>query len=117
MAIAGLDYECLYAKIWSNCVVNDRGVWSKIRLLQPIDGSVKMPIHDNLTERDQATLIVFLDDDKFTLKWYMIKASPQQNLTLNKIVYNYDHNRAWRRSEDLFGNFAKDGNYNSPQFL
>ena len=75
-------------------MVNYGGVWSKIRLLQPIDGSVKMPIHDNLTERDQATLIVFLDDDKFTLKRYMIKAYPQQNLTLNKIVYNYDHNRA-----------------------
>ena len=70
-------------------MVNGGGVWSKIRLLQPIDGSVKMPIHDNLTERDQATLIVFLDDDKFTLKRYMIKAYPQQNLTLNKIVYNY----------------------------
>ena len=70
-------------------MVNYGGVWSKIRLLQPIDGSVKMPIHDNLTERDQATLIVFLDDDKFTLKRYMIKAYPQQNLTLNKIVYNY----------------------------
>ena len=52
MAIAGPDYECLYAKIWSNCMINDGGVWSKIRLLQPIDGSVKMPIHDNLTERE-----------------------------------------------------------------
>ena len=117
MAITGPDYECLYAKIGSNCMVHDGGVWSKIRLLQPIDGSVKLQIHDKLTESDQATLIVFLDDDEFTLKLYMIKAYPQQNLTLNKIVYSYDDNRAWRRSEDLFGNFAKDGNYNSPQFL
>ena len=52
MAIAGPDYECLYAKIGSNCTVNDGGVWSKIRLLQPVDGSVKLPIHDKLPERE-----------------------------------------------------------------
>ena len=94
MAIAGPDYKCLYAKIGSNCMVNDRGVWSKSRLLQPIDGSAKRQTHDTLTESDQATLYVFLNDDVFTLKLYMIKAYPQQNFTLNKIVYNYDHNRA-----------------------
>ena len=94
MAIAGSDYECLYAKIGSNCMVNDGGVWSKSRLFQPIDGSAKRQTHDKLTESDQATLYVFLNDDVFTLKLYMMKAYPQQNFTLNKIVYNYDHNRA-----------------------
>ena len=87
-------------------MVNDGGVWSKSRLLQPIDGSVKLPIHEKLTDIDQATLYVFLDGDVFTLKLYMMKTYPQQNLTLDKIVYNYDHNRAWRISDDLFGNFA-----------
>ena len=53
MAIAGPDYECLYAKIGSNCMVNDGGVWSKIRLFQPVDGSVKLPIHDKLPERER----------------------------------------------------------------
>ena len=52
MAIAGPDYECLYAKIGSNSTVNDGGGWSKIRLLQPVDGSVKLPIHDKLPERE-----------------------------------------------------------------
>ena len=94
MAIAGPDYKCLYAKIGSNCMANDGGVWSKSRLLQSIDGSAKLQIHDKLTESDQATLYVFIDDDVFTLKLYMMKAYPQQNFTLNTIVYNYDHNRA-----------------------
>ena len=75
-------------------MVNDGAVWSKSRLLEPIDGSVKLLIHDKLTENDQALLYVFRDNDVFTLKLYMMKAYPQQNLTLNKIVYNYDHNRA-----------------------
>ena len=91
---AGPDYECLYAKIGSNCMANDGGVWSKSRLLEPTDGSVKLPIHDKLIESDQGTLYVFLDDDVFTFKLYLIKAYPQQNLALNKIVCNYDHNRA-----------------------
>ena len=94
MAIAGPDYKCLYAKIGSNCMVNDGGVWSKSRLLQPIHGSAKLQIYDKLTESDQATLYVFLDDDVFTLKLYMMKAYPQQNFTLTKIVYNCNHNRA-----------------------
>ena len=94
IAIAGSDYERLYAKIGSNCMVNDGGVWSKSRLLQPTHGSVKLPTHEKLTDSDQATSYVFLDDDVFTLKLYMMKAYPQQNLTLDKIVYNYDHNRA-----------------------
>ena len=50
MAIAGPDYECLYAKIGSNCMVNIGAVWSKSRLLEPIDGSVKLPTHDKSTE-------------------------------------------------------------------
>ena len=36
----------------------------------------------------------------------MMKAYPQQNVALNKLVYNHDHNRPWRISEDLFDNFA-----------
>ena len=92
MAIDGSDYECLYAKIGSNCIVNDGEVQSKSKLLQPIDGSAKLPIHEKLTDSDQATLYVFLDDDVFTLKLYMMKANPHQNLTLDKIVCNYGHN-------------------------
>ena len=91
---AGPDYECLYAKIGSNCMANDGGVWSKSRLLEPTDGSVKLPIHDKLIESDQVILYVFPGDDVFTLKLYMIKTYTQQNLALNKIVCNYDHNRA-----------------------
>ena len=64
IAIAGSDYECLFAKIGSNGMVNDEGVWSKSRL------------HEKLTDSDQATSYVFLDDDVFTLKLYMIKAYP-----------------------------------------
>ena len=78
MTIAGPDYECLNAKIGSHFMVNDGRVWGKNRLLQPVDGWVKLPVHDKLTESDQVTLHVFLGYDVFTLKLYMMKAYPQQ---------------------------------------
>ena len=36
LAIAGPEYECLYADIGSNDRVNDSGVWNKSSLLQAI---------------------------------------------------------------------------------
>ena len=42
LAIAGPEYECLYADVGSNGRVNDSGVWNKSSLLQAI-GSVKLP--------------------------------------------------------------------------
>ena len=43
MAIAGPEYECLYADVGSNGRVNDSGIWNKTSLLQGIqDRSVKL---------------------------------------------------------------------------
>ena len=78
MKIAGSDRECLNAKIGSHFMVNDGGVWGKNRLLQLIDGSLKLPVHDKLIESDQVALHVFLGYDVFTLKLYMMKNCPQQ---------------------------------------
>ena len=49
---------------------------------------------------------VLLGDDAFALKRYMMKPYPQQNLTLDKRIYNYRHSRARRISENLFGILA-----------
>ena len=49
LAIAGPEYECLYADVGSNGRVNDSGVWNKSSLLQAIqNGSVKLPKDDGL---------------------------------------------------------------------
>ena len=47
LAIAGPQYECLYADVVPNSRVNDSGVWNKSSLLQAIkNGSMKLPKHD-----------------------------------------------------------------------
>ena len=49
LAIAGPEYECLYADVGYNGRVNDSGVWNKSSLLQAIqNGSVKLPKDDAL---------------------------------------------------------------------
>ena len=43
MAIAGPDYECLYADVGSNGRVSDSGIWNKCALLQGIlNGTVEL---------------------------------------------------------------------------
>ena len=49
---------------------------------------------------------VFVGDDAFALKRYMIKPYPQRNLTEERLIYNYRHSRARRISVNLFGILA-----------
>ena len=105
LAIAGPEYECLYADVGSNGRVNDSGVWNKSSLLQAIqNGSVKLPKDNALP--NSVISYVFVDNNAFALEKFMMKPYPQQNLTADKRVYNYRHSRARRISENLFGILA-----------
>ena len=107
LAIAGLECDCLYADVGSNGRVNDSGVRNKSSLLQAIqNGSVKLPKDDALPVNGVIAPYLFVGDDAFALKKYMMKPYPQQNLTADKRVYNYRHSRARRISENLFGILA-----------
>ena len=106
MTIAGPEYECLYADVGSNGRVNDSGIWNKTSLLQGIqDGSVKIP-NDKKLSNGESTPYIFLGDDAFTLKRFMMKPFPQQDLTGERRIYNYRHSRKRRISENLFGILA-----------
>ena len=78
MAIAGPEFECLYADVGSSGRVNDSVIWNKTSLLQAIqDGSVKLP-HDEKLPNGEITPYVFLEDDVFALKRFIMKPFPQQ---------------------------------------
>ena len=107
LAIAGPEYECIYADIGSNSRVNDSGIRNKCSLLQAIeDGSTKLPEDDYLTNSPNKLPYVFVGDDAFALKKFIMKPYPQQNLTADRRIYNYRHSRARRISENLFGILA-----------
>ena len=69
------------------------------------DGSVKLSEDDYLTN-DCKLPYLFLGDDAFALKEFMMKSYQQQNLTADKRIYNNRHSRARRISENLFGILA-----------
>ena len=97
----------MYADVGSNGRTNDSGVWNNSDQRDKIEtrelglpdavplphGSIKMPY-------------VFLGDDAFALKMYMMKPYSQRELTVEKRIYNYLHSRARRISENLFGILA-----------
>ena len=78
--------------------LNNPRIWNKCSLLRPIDcRSVKLPEDDYLTN-DYKPPYVFLGDDPFALKEFMMKHYPQQSLTADKRTYNYRHSHARRIS-------------------
>ena len=81
-AKTGLEYECLYADLGSNDRVNDSGIWNKCSLNQAIDdGSLKL-LEDEYLTNDCKLPYVFLGDDVFALKEFMMKPYSQQYLQL-----------------------------------
>ncbi|XP_057310235.1 uncharacterized protein LOC130648216 [Hydractinia symbiolongicarpus] len=65
LAIAGPEYECLYADVGSDGRVNDSGVWNNSSLLQTIqDRAVKLPKDDDLFS-GVSLPYVFVGDDGF----------------------------------------------------
>ena len=106
MAIAGPDYERLYANIGSNGRVNDSGIWNNCALLQEIlNGTVELPA-DVMLQNGENVPYVFLGDDAFALKEFLMKPFPQQSLNEERRIYNYRHCRARKISENLFGILA-----------
>ena len=67
---------------------------------------MKLPKDNALLVNGVIAPYVFVGDDAFALKKFMMKPYPQQNLTVDKRVYNYRHSRARRISENLFGILA-----------
>ena len=100
MAIAGPEYECLYADVGSNDRGNDSGVWNKSSLLKAIQNGSVLPVNGVIAP------YIFVGDDTFALKKFMMKPYPQQNLTADKRVCNYRHSLARRISENLFAILA-----------
>ena len=104
MAIAGPNYECLYADVGSNGRMNDAGIWNKSQLKLKIENNeIHIPKPKSLPFVTIDVPFIFVGDDAFGLKTYMMKPYSQRNLTLECRIYNYRHSRARRISENLFG--------------
>ena len=84
--------------------MNDSSVWNSSDLRRKIeDNCLNIPDPTPLPLGYIKIPYVYVGDDAFVLKSYMMKPYPQINLTPEKRVYNCHHSRARRISENLFG--------------
>lgn len=90
MAVAGPNYECLYADVGTNGRIADGGVWNKSKFVQCLEeGKLGVPGDRPLPFGREPLPHVFLGDDAFALHQYVMKPYLQRNLTLEKRIYNY----------------------------
>ena len=82
MVIAGPNYECLYADVGTNVIVNDGGAWNESEISTSIESneielapSYELPGSSRLGE----VTFLFLADEP-----YHLKSCPSHNLTLRK---------------------------------
>ena len=79
LAIAGPNYECIYTDVGSNGRINDSGVWNRSDLRRKIeDDDLSIPYPTPLPYGCIRTPYVFVGDDAFALKSYMMKPYPQK---------------------------------------
>ena len=77
--------------------MNDSGVWNSYDIRKRIeDGNLGIPSPSPLPYGGIRVPYVFVGDDAFALKRYMMKPYPQRNLTEERRIYNYRHSRARR---------------------
>ena len=74
LATAGPDYGYIYADIGSNGRMNDSGIWNSFDLQRKIeDNCLNIPAPTALLFGYIGIPFVFVGDDAFALKYYMMK--------------------------------------------
>ena len=80
MAVAGPGYECLYADVGTNGRVPDEEEWNKFGLSKAVENnSLSLPKPKCLLHGTVEVPHVFVGDDAFALKSYMMKPYPHQS--------------------------------------
>ena len=90
MAVAGPNYECLYADVGTNGRIADGGVFNKCSLLRCVEEeTLGIPGDKPLPLDEEPLPFVLLGDDAFAVRPFLMKPFPQRKLTLEKRIYNY----------------------------
>ena len=75
LAVAGPNFECLYADVGANGRCSDGGIWGNSSIAKLLDdGKLGVPKHQKIPASDRW-------DDAFGFKTYLMKPFPQRGLT------------------------------------
>lgn len=93
MAVADANYRFLYIDVGAQGRHSDGGVFENSSLKQNIENN-GLQIPDNF---------VFVGDEAFPLKSYLMRPYPRRELNMNSKIFNYRLSRARRTVENAFG--------------
>ncbi|XP_067128130.1 uncharacterized protein [Centruroides vittatus] len=107
LAVVDANYIFRYVDVGTQGRVSDGGVWNKCKLKELIDvNALDIPPAHPLPGQDICTPYVFLADDAFGLKPYILKPYGGNDLTLEERICNYRISRGRQVVETAFGIFA-----------
>lgn len=108
LGVCDAHYRFIYVDVGANGRISDGGVWNRCRLRQLLDnGSLSIPDKRPLPNSLIQTPFVFVGDDAFPIKPYLMKPFPLRHLETDKIEYNYRLSRCRRTIENSFGILVK----------
>ena len=107
MAVVDARYEFLYVDVGTNGRVSDGGVWKGCSLKTAIERKIlELPEPAQLPQSNKTAPFVFVADDAFPLKPYMLKPFCFRSQTDEQRIFSYRLSRARRTVENAFGILA-----------
>lgn len=107
MAVVDAKYKFLYVDVGINGRVSDSSAWNHCTLQHKLaNGTAAIPQDEPLPLSDKVCPFVFVGDDAFPLKKYMMKPYPFRNQTNEQRIFSYRLSRARRVVENAFGILA-----------
>lgn len=107
LALVDAEYKFLYVDVGAQGRASDATMWEKCNLRKYLEEKkLEVPGDASLPNSDLQSPYVFVGDDWFPLKTYLMKPYPGKNLTADRRIFNYRLSRARRVSENAFGILA-----------
>ena len=90
MAIVDADYKFTFVDVGTNGRISDGGVWRKTMMSKCLeDNSLNLPDPKAITENGPNLPYVFVADEAFSMKAYLMRPYSSRELTDAKRIYNY----------------------------
>jgi hypothetical protein len=102
MAVADADMKFIFVDVGTNGRISDGGVWGKCALKHAIESDVlNIPKVKEVGQENMPC--VFVGDEAFPLKTYIMKPYSVKSLNTERRIFNYRLSRARRVVENAFG--------------
>jgi hypothetical protein len=107
LAVVDADYKFIYIDVGCQGRIGDAGVYLNSTLCDALESNcLNLPAPEALRVQNALFPYVFVADDAFPLKMYMMKPYAHRGLDRSERIFNYRLSRARRVVENAFGILA-----------